>query len=282
MQTKDVETHQVFFLLSEQALLQISRLLNLLFWPKVCDTNDTNNCFAPLQIPTKFKTVLTALGPGPHDEDTAINLTLMVILHTENWPVGIYMLILILFSCTRIASTPSSRMSGTTTLSPASSTWTWPGQTLCFSGEMKNCCATWLQISRHANNTISCTLAIGEPRIQVAGTLLTQVKWLFLCVLVLLITLCHWQYILKSPISRVSAGGSCVWLTWRSHFRLWQWPGQVWKFSPLDQQSSPLRSPEVDSHTFPGHHWDWPGEGPRAGQRRRRRFQDLPCLWHLG
>ena len=212
MQTKDVETHQVFFLLSEQALLQISRLLNLLFWPKVCDTNDTNNCFAPLQIPTKFKTVLTALGPGPHDEDTAINLTLMVILHTENWPVGIYMLILILFSCTRIASTPSSRMSGTTTLSPASSTWTWPGQTLCFSGEMKNCCATWLQISRHANNTISCTLAIGEPRIQVAGTLLTQVKWLFLCVLVLLITLCHWQYICtkKSNIQGLGWRFMCV------------------------------------------------------------------------
>ena len=154
----------------------MSRLLNLFFWPKVCDTN---NCFALLQIPTKFQTVLTALGPGLHDEDTAINLTLLVILHTENWPVGIYMLILILFSCTRIASTPSSRMSGTTTLSPASSTWTWSGQTLCFSGEMKNCCATWLQISRHANNTISCTLAIGEPRIQVSGTLLTYLNCYF-------------------------------------------------------------------------------------------------------
>ena len=65
----------------------MSRLLNLFFWPKVCDTN---NCFALLQIPTKFQTVLTALGPGLHDEDTAINLTLLVILHTENWPVGIY------------------------------------------------------------------------------------------------------------------------------------------------------------------------------------------------
>ena len=78
---KDVETHQVLYLAIITSSFTNEQAFKSFFWPKVCDTN---NCFALLQIPTKFQTVLTALGPGLHDEDTAINLTLLVILHTEN------------------------------------------------------------------------------------------------------------------------------------------------------------------------------------------------------
>ena len=83
-----------------------------------------------------------------------------------------------LFSCTQTASTLCSSLSGTLTVWPSTSTERWSGRTLSSSGEINATVTVTIVaivaiVIRHGN-LISCSLALGEPAIQVPWMLLNR------------------------------------------------------------------------------------------------------------
>ena len=148
MQAKDVETHQVFFLLSKQALLStIYRS-----WPS------SRLCWWPWDL-----VLMTRRRPSP------LRWRWSFTQKTD----------LLEYKCWSWSFLAAQGLRPPTL-------WEWVelhlGDPLYRPGgqQARLCCATWLQISRDPDTgTISCTFAIGEPRIQVSGTLLTFLNCYF-------------------------------------------------------------------------------------------------------